>query len=327
MLHPTYANRLLRATFALAVLVCLSFATVSAAQSYGIWLKVNPPNAPPARAAMAMAYDEAGKKTVVFGGFDATSYRNDTWIFDGTTWSQVVPPTSPSPRAASAMAFDRVTGKLVMFGGYDGTQDLGDTWIWDGLSETWTQANPATKPTPVTLPMMFIDPKNGHAGMFGGFDGTFYQGITWQWTGSDWRNMHPATSPTARGAAIISNDFSHRTVVLYGGLADVNPINTWTWDGSTWTLQNPSTQPDSLYYAAAAYDPDIHRVVMFGGDSGLSTTWIWTGADWISAPALNAPAGRESEGMAYDKDSHQFLLFGGQAGNLVLDGFYQLVKK
>jgi hypothetical protein len=306
--------------------VLVSVAAVAAGPS-AVWLKVNPPNSPPARAAMAMAYDGIGKKVVMFGGFDATGYLNDTWTFNGATWTPVFPATSPSPRAASAISFDRVTGKLIMFGGFNGSQYLGDTWIWDGQNETWTQAHPGTNPDPVTLPMMFTDPLNGHAGMFGGFDGRFYQDTTWQWTGSDWKNMRPVTFPYARGAAIVSNDFAHKTVVIYGGLADVNPLNTWTWDGTNWTQQNPSIQPDSTYYAAAAYDPVLAEVIMFGGGSGLNTTWAWTGSDWITVPTLHSPSARESLGMVYDVDSKQLLIFGGQAGNTLLNGTYKLVKR
>jgi len=54
-------------------------------------------------------------------------------------------------------------------------------------------------------------------------------------------------------------------VVLFGGLADVNPNNTWTYNGTTWTLQSPITQPLLVYAASAAFDPNINAVILFGG--------------------------------------------------------------
>ena len=290
------------------------------------WLRVNPVSSPSARSAMAMTYDPVSKKVVLFGGFDANGYLNDTWVFDGSTWSQVSSPNAPSPRAASAIACDRFDGRLVLFGGFDGSQYLGDTWIWDGATETWAEATPITRPDPVTLPMMFTDPKTGHAAMFGGFDGSRYQFTTWRWSGRDWEDVHPATSPYARGAAIVANDFAHHTVVLYGGLADVNPINTWTWDGTNWTLQNPSTQPDTVFYAPAAFDPALGEVVTFSGGSESSTTWAWTGTAWVIVPTDASPLGRESSGMAYDNDSKQLLIFGGDIPQGVLNDTYKLVK-
>ena len=128
---------------------------------------------PSARINMAMAYDPAGKSIVLFGGYDGISYLNDTWIFNGSGWVQLHPPVSPAARTASAMGFDRGTGKIVMFGGYNGNQYLGDTWIWDGVAQIWAQAHPTTRPTPVTLPMLYTDPLNGHVGMIGGFVETF----------------------------------------------------------------------------------------------------------------------------------------------------------
>jgi hypothetical protein len=264
---------------------------------------------------------------VVFGGFDATGYLNDTWVFDGSTWSLVATPSAPPPRAASAMSYDRIAKKLVLFGGFNGTQYLGDTWLWDGATETWSEASPTTLPDPVTLPMMFTDPKTGHACMFGGFDGSFYQLTTWRWSGKNWNNVHPANSPYARGAAIIANDFAHNTVVMFGGLADVNPNNTWTWDGTTWTLQSTTAQPDSLYYAPAAFDPMLGEVVTFSGGSFLNTTWAWTGTDWVTVTTVNSPLARESSGMAYDSDSQQLLIFGGDVPQGVLGDTYKLVKR
>ena len=43
------------------------------------WLRVNPVSSPSARSAMAMTYDPVSKKVVLFGGFDANGYLNDTW--------------------------------------------------------------------------------------------------------------------------------------------------------------------------------------------------------------------------------------------------------
>jgi hypothetical protein len=176
--------------------------------------------------------------------------------------------------------------------------------------------------------MMFTDPANGHATTYGGYDGRFYQIATWQWTGSDWRELHPATSPTGRGAGLVVNDYAHKTVVVYGGLADIRPTNTWTWDGTTWTQQNPTTQPPWMFYTAAAFDPVLEEPIVFGGSSGGdNATWAWTGSDWVTVPTLHSPSYRDSLGMAYDWESHQLLIFGGAAGPALLNGTYKLVKR
>ncbi|HET9304409.1 MAG TPA: kelch repeat-containing protein [Candidatus Sulfotelmatobacter sp.] len=281
-------------------------------------------NHPSARINMAMAYDAAGKNIVLFGGDDGTSYLNDTWILNGSGWVQLHPPVSPSVRTASAMGFDRPTGKIVMFGGFNGAQYLGDTWIWDGVAQTWTEANPTSRPTPVTLPMLYTDPLNGHAGMIGGFDGNFYQNITWQWTGTNWKFRNPVTWLWARGAALVANDYGHRKVVIFGGLADVNPVNTWTWDGVNWTMENPATQPPWSYYTPGAYDPMLQGVVMFGGTSGLNLTWVWNGSDWGQLPTTNSFPSRDSHGLAYDYTTNHLFLFGGETSGTFVDSTGEL---
>lgn len=289
------------------------------------WVKLSLSHHPSARVNMAMAYDPAAKNVVLFGGFDGTSYLNDTWIFNGTDWVQVSTSSAPPVRSASAISYDRKLKKMVLFGGFNGSQYMGDTWVWDGIAQTWTQQSPATIPTPVTLPMMFTDPLNGHAEMVGGYDGFLYQGITWQWTGIDWLALNPATVLWARGAAVVANDYHHKNVVIFGGLADLNPVNTWTWDGVNWTMQSPAALPPWTYYSAATYDPIIQSVVMFGGGSGSNQTWVWSGSNWITAPVRTPPPAIQSQGMAYDFASNQLIMFGGETTTAFLSDTYQLV--
>ena len=276
-----------------------------------------------------MVYDGVSQKIILFGGYDATSYLNDTWAWDGTTWTQIVTANAPSPRAASGIAFDRVAGKVVLFGGYDGTNYLGDTWLFDGSNNTWTQANPNTVPTAVTLPMLFNDPLNGHVDQFGGFDGFLYQDITWRWSGNNWIEVHTATSPYARGAGTAVYDPVHKNVVLWGGLGDLNPLNTWTFDGTNWTEQFPVTRPDITYYLGSTYDSALQQVIITGGfdSSNFSETWVWTGSDWLKlTPQINPP-GRVSLGLAYDEASQQLIMFGGQNATTLFNGTWKLAKR
>src|SRR5436190_18204441 len=168
------------------------------------WVRLSPATSPPARSYLAMTYDPASGKIVMFGGFDGTGYLNDTWTFDGVSWILVATDTPPPARAAAQMAYDSVTHKVVLFGGYNGHY-LGDTWLWDGATSQWTQAAPAHHPTPVTGPMLFPDP-NGRVDLFGGFDGHFYQLTMWQWSRSDWRRLSPATVPYARSSAAVATN-------------------------------------------------------------------------------------------------------------------------
>jgi hypothetical protein len=227
------------------------------------------------------------------------------------------------------MAYDTVTHKVVLFGGYDGRNYLGDTWLWDGATSQWTAAKTAHRPTPVTGPMLFPDP-NGRVDLFGGFDGHFYQLAMWQWIGSDWTQLFPATVPYARSSAPVAASATSDQVVLFGGLADVNPINTWTYDGTTWTLKSPINQPLWVYAGSAAFDENINAVILFGGGSGgidQNTTWQWFGVRgyWKQLVTTQSPPAREGAGIAYDHALHRVVIFGGQNSDTPLNDTWELI--
>jgi hypothetical protein len=293
------------------------------------WVQLSPISSPPARSYLAMTYDAASGKVVMFGGDNGTTYLNDTWVFDGVTWTEVAPDIAPPARAAAQMAYDFVTHKVVLFGGYNGRNYLGDTWLWDGTTSQWTQAAPAHRPTPVTGPMLFPDP-NGRVDLFGGFDGRFYQLGMWQWTGSDWRELFPTTVPYARSSAAVATNSTIGQVALFGGLADVNPNNTWTYDGTTWTLESPVTQPLLVYAASAAFERNINAVILFGGGSGgidQNTTWRWVvaRASWKQVTTTQSPPPREGAGMVYLPALRHVIVFGGQNSETPLNDTWEFI--
>ena len=291
------------------------------------WVQLSPATSPPARSYLAMAYDPVSGKIVMFGGFDGNAYLNDTWTFDGVTWTQVTANTPPPARAAAQMAYDSVTQKIVLFGGYNGANYLGDTWLWDGTISQWTSVTTAHRPRAVTGPMLFPDP-NGRVDLFGGFDGHFYQLAMWQWTGTDWRRLAPATVPFARSSAAVATYPTIDQVVLFGGLADVNPNNTWTYNGTTWTLRSPAIQPPLVYAGSAAFEPNMNAVIVFGGGSGgvdQNTTWKWlvTEGNWAQVVTTQSPPPREGAGMAYSPALRHVIVFGGQLSEAPLNDTWQ----
>jgi hypothetical protein len=312
--------------------IAIAFAVRAAAGQFGSldWIQLSPSDSPPARSYLAMTYDPISGKIIAFGGFDGTGYLNDTWAFDGTNWTQIATQSSPPARTAAQMTYDSVTQKVVLFGGYDGINYLGDTWLWDGSTLQWTQATPNHSPPAVTGPMLFPDP-DGSADLFGGFDGQFYQLTMWRWNGSDWTQLSPPNVPFARSLAAVATNTSTGQVVMFGGLADVNPNNTWTYDGTTWTLQSPAVQPLLVYAASAAFDPGLQGVVLFGGGSGgvdQNTTWLWdqVGGTWTQLFPAQSPPAREGAGMAYDAALDRVILFGGEDNKVPLNDTWELTS-
>jgi galactose oxidase-like protein len=310
--HSASVPAVARAILAIAA---IPFVAAPPASAQNVtWNPLNPATSFPLRAAMATAYDPVSARIIAFGGFDAGGHSSETWAYDGTDWAMLTPATPPTARAAASMAFDAVTQTIVLFGGFDGHSYLGDTWIFDGATSNWSQAFPTHSPTAVTGPNLFTDPSNGHAVVFGGFDGVFYSLTTYRWTGSDWSKLSPTRSPSARGSAIAALDPLHANVVLFGGLGSVNPDNTWTWDGSNWTRQRPTTQPALRYYSSAAFEPHLGGVLVFGGGSGgqdQDDTWLWTGSDWSKLAPAQFPSAREQFALALHEGLGHIVLAGG----------------
>ena len=292
------------------------------------WVQVNSSNKPSARLGCVMVFDPISQKTIMFGGYDGNTWVNDTWSFDGTNWTLITTATAPPGRAAGSAAYDSKLKQVVLFGGFNG-QYLNDTWLWDGATSTWMQATPAHVPTAVTGPMLFPDPRTGSVDEFGGFDGRFYQLMNWRWKNGDWHPIKGKQFPSARGSAVFGTDPVSKQTVVFGGLADVNPVNTWTFDGRTWTQQSLLVQPSERLNTGAAYDPRFSGVVVFGGFAGqdINETWLWSANAWTQLSPQKSPPPRESMGMAFDELHQQSVVFGGLKGKSLLNDTWVLQTK
>ena len=93
---------------------------------------------PSPRSNVAMIFDAAKKRTVLFGGAGGgtSTLFNDTWEWDGENWTQYED-IGPVPRSRHGMAYDSKRDRTVLFGGSAGNLNLNDTWEWDGVK--WTE--------------------------------------------------------------------------------------------------------------------------------------------------------------------------------------------
>jgi hypothetical protein len=136
---------------------------------------------------MGLAYDDAARQIVFFGGAGGGSVHDDTWTWDGSDWTEQHPTHSPSPRQELGMAYDAAAGNVVLFGGNDVFHFLSDTWTWDGSD--WTRQRPALSPPGRSATTTASD-ANGQVLVFGGQGhgrlGETYFGDTWIWDGTDW---------------------------------------------------------------------------------------------------------------------------------------------
>jgi cysteine-rich repeat protein len=264
----------------------------------------------------ALAYDAARGRVVLFGG-DALGFSNETWEYDGTSWNERTPSgKNPPARRAPAMAYDARRGRVVLFGGIpNGGGQLDDTWEWDG--QNWIDVTPATGSPPArhTFAMTY-DAVRGRVVLFGGFvDGSGDLDDTWEWDGSRWTEVTPATgSPPQRFGHAMTYDPARDQVVLFSGFRQFEGLlaDTWTWDGTAWTeVTAAAGDPPARSNHGMAYDTSRGHVVMFGG-FGFADTWEWDGTGWTEiTPATGSPPGRAAP-LVFDITRGRAVSFGGQ---------------
>jgi len=226
-----------------------------------------------------MAYDAARQRIVLFfGGFGATRYCGDTWVWDGSAWTQVAD-TGPDPRYFHGMVYDDSRQRVVLFGGFGSAAPgaptyLGDTWEWDGTE--WTQIAD-TGPSERYMPAMAFDRSRECQVLFGGlFQATWFND-TWEWDdGTGWVKRQDM-GPQSIAFPIIT--YTDNRTVLFASKSGVfvGSGQTWEWDGKLWT-QHQDMGPKARNRSALVYDSQRDRVVLFGGATGqalerLGDTW------------------------------------------------------
>jgi hypothetical protein len=155
---------------------------------------------------------------------------------------------------------------------------------------------------------MAYDPGRGRVLLFGGTDRLLTHSDTWEWDGTNWNQLLPATSPPARFGSALAYDSSRGRIVMTGDFA--GRPETWEWTGTDWLQRATTSSPwPPRWSSGLAYDSARARLVLFGGyragtESSLGGTFEYgptTPATWSAfgagcpgsggAPALSA-AGR-----------------------------------
>ena len=245
------------------------------------WVERTPGVSPRQRERHALAYDAVREVTVLFGGTDGASRLSDTWEWNGTTWVQLTPATSPTSRHGHALAYDAARGVTVLFGGFGpvsgacgtpGSGSCSDTWTWDGT--TWTELTPATSPPARSNHALVYDPARGVLVLFGGAGACGVPGNprcadTWEWNGTTWTEVTPATSPPARDRHALVYDAARDATLLFGGttsgFASGLRSDTWVWEGGLWAELTSVTAPPARERHALAYDTTRGNAILFGG--------------------------------------------------------------
>ncbi len=275
------------------------------------------PNDPPARFVHGMTYDRIANTVYMSGGFDFTTFFDDTWEWTGTQWVQLTAPGLVG-RGFHNMSYDLVRGVSLVFGGVtidgSGVQFFSDLRWFDG--NEWSLRNDRSTPSARIYPVMAHDSTRGNTVLFGGKNGSGLLGDTWVFNGETWTSLSPATSPAARERSAAAFHRGSGKVVLFGGQNGAFfSGETWLFDGSNWSMMGgPGPSPRRAH--VMAYDSARDVVVLFGGDEGaggvgfVQDTWEWNGTAW-TLKATTGPTPRVHAAMTYDAVRGNVVLFGG----------------
>lgn len=280
------------------------------------WSQQSPAASPSARFFGGMVYDVIRNVTVLYGGLSAsmisTSYKNDTWEYDGTNWTQVTTANTPGGLVGNngisevAMAYDLFGQRTVLFGGelFQGIVPMPNvTLLYDGAN--WTQASPAVSPPRRSQASMCTANSLGGVLLFGGTNfnnppgtnGEVLWNDTWVYssTNDTWTQIVTSGAvPVARAGASLLYDHHAGVYVLHGGYREVAGLiaplsDTWTFDGTNWTdVTATYGSPTAPLVRFSSADGPGGCHVLFGGSTAVFGTI--NNNTWVSGCTANASA-------------------------------------
>jgi PKD repeat protein len=272
---------------------------------------------PPARNESAAAYDARDGYAVVFGGWNGSTFLNDTWSYAADAWTQLHPGAAPSPRSGASLAYDPVDRELLLFGGGNASATFGDTWSYAG--GIWSELGTAVHPSARSGASMSFDSALGRVVLYGGRSATGSPlNDSWSFAAGNWSPL-AGTSPPARFEALLADDPADSGALLFGGTngsANQSFGDTWLLKGRNWTEVSAGGGPPALVAPAGLEEPSGNGVLLFGGRSGNGTSfssalWEFTNGSWAPLITPVTPAARAQAVFVWDVGDDYLLLYGG----------------
>jgi hypothetical protein len=132
------------------------------------WQQLATEGPPPAYGA-EMAYDEAERRMILFGGNDHSgNVYADTWAWTRTGWTKLAS-GGPAPRGGAQLAFNPRTRRVHLYGGFGpkpggGLEIFRDEWAWNGRA--WEEVPDPTQPL-LVFPRLTYDAARDRLVYFG----------------------------------------------------------------------------------------------------------------------------------------------------------------
>jgi len=258
------------------------------------WVRIcsddTPACAPPRRYVASMAYSNASKVAVMYGGYNADFVAlADTWEYDVTTntWTNRTGGTQPRALGAHRMVYDPVGNQIILVG-VTSTFTAMETWNYSIPTHKWTQKTFTGTFSPRSSFSLGYNYETGYKRvvLFGGSGMMTQYSDTFEYNPQTnvWVNTTPATSPSARYDAEMV--YSYKTgiegLTLWGG-GPASVTETWKYYHEagvpTWLQLTVATAPSpGRRQFGMGYDHAYDKMILYGGStvpSGprLNDTW------------------------------------------------------
>lgn len=293
-------------------------------------------NHPSPRLQARMAFDEAGRTGLLFGGRGSadpatglTHATDETWVFVKDQWLQKFPRTSPIPRSSHTMVYDSKRARVLLFGGRQESNVLrgqftllDDMWQW--RNDDWQRVEIQTPPGRQFADMAY-DRVRDRVVLFGGYrftaDGKTIDPLydTWEFDGESWTEVQGTGNGPKVDKPLLTYDAARDMTLLVGIDAEFNTLMyRWDAEAKTWQKMTPETLPPCAHESTLVYQQHNQSVLLTGGlcaDSGfVDEVWEWNGETWTKIDAkLNGFNVTRTSGSAYAYDTayQRFVRFGG----------------
>lgn len=305
--------------------------------------------APPPRRDAALVYEAQRERLWLFGGRQATTALNDTWVFDlkTATWRELPIPAAARPAARYGMVagLDALRGQFfIMAGTSQPGVFLNDVWALDLEAELWVQQAPGgSGPGPRVAAGGIPDYSNTLL-LTHGCTAQGYLDDTWVLDLETliWRNVTPGGALPLKRCWHSAAPLGWTQLVLFGGCSTpLGPCpqgDTWLFDlnHAVWrALDGPAPTPRQ--YAGLVSLGDRGAVLLFGGlgvgEVELGDAWILVPGErgWRQVTPSNAgPAPRQGHSMAWLNYSPlapggAVAIFGGASGGTLRNDLWVFI--